>query len=142
MNKAKLRKQHSVQWPRPQHRSIYNQAVDPLGAPVIEPPPTPVEAPDIDREQDEDEDIRREPLYSVLIHNDDVTPYEYVVQILQRIFLLSEELAEHVAWTAHHEEVAVVVVRPRAEAEKLAKVARAHARVDGFPLTFTLERAN
>ena len=142
MSKAKLHKQHSVRWSRPQHRSIYNQVADPFAAPVIDPSVAPIDDPAIDRGADEGEDTRREPLYSVLLHNDDVTPYEYVVRILQRIFLLSEELAEHVAWTAHHEEVAVVVVRPRAEAEKLVKVALAHARVDNYPLTFTLERAN
>lgn len=87
----------------------------------------------------EAEDLRLEPLYRVLIHNDDVTPYEYVVRILQRVFLLSEEMADHVAWTAHHEGVAVVVIRPRPEAEKLIKVARAAARLDGYPLTFTME---
>lgn len=79
------------------------------------------------------------PLYQVLIHNDDVTPYDYVLRILQRVFLLSEEIADHVAWTAHHEGVAVVVIRPRPEAEKLVKAARAQARLDGYPLTFTME---
>jgi ATP-dependent Clp protease adaptor protein ClpS len=93
----------------------------------------------IDPVVDEADDLRLEPLYRVLIHNDDVTPYDYVVRILQRVFLLSEELADHVAWTAHHEEVAVVVVRPRPEAEKLIMVARGKARLDGYPLTFTME---
>lgn len=80
-----------------------------------------------------------EPLYKVLIHNDDVTPLDYVIRILQRIFMLSHELAEHVAETAHHEQVAIVVIRPRPEAEKLIGAARAQSRVDGFPLTFSME---
>jgi ATP-dependent Clp protease adaptor protein ClpS len=79
------------------------------------------------------------PLYQVVIHNDDVTPYDYVLRILQRVFLLSEELADHVAWTAHHEGMAIVVIRPRPEADKLVKVAQAQARLDGYPLTFTME---
>lgn len=92
------------------------------------------------RELDEvDEFSDEEPPYQVLIHNDDVTPYDYVVRILQRIFALSEELADHVAWTAHHEDIAVVVVRPRAEADRLITMARAHARLDGYPLTFSME---
>lgn len=103
-----------------------------ITAPVIDPVIEPIER--------EDDIITLEPRYRVLIHNDDVTPYNYVIRILEEIFLLSEELAEHVAWTAHHEEVAVVVVRPRPEAEKLIKVARAQARLDGYPLTFSLER--
>lgn len=79
------------------------------------------------------------PLYKVLIHNDDVTPLDYVIRILRRVFTLSNELAEHIAETAHNEEVAIVVVRPRTEAEKLLGAARLQARADGFPLTFSME---
>ncbi|MEZ4618214.1 MAG: ATP-dependent Clp protease adaptor ClpS [Caldilineaceae bacterium] len=79
------------------------------------------------------------PLYKVLIHNDDVTPLDYVIRILCRIFMLSQELAEHVAETAHTEEVAIVVIRPKSEAEKLVETARLQARADGFPLTFSIE---
>ncbi len=75
----------------------------------------------------------------VMIHNDEVTPFEYVIRILTNLFLLSEEIAEHVAQTAHSDGQAVVVVRPRAEAERLVKVARARARLDGYPLSFSLE---
>jgi ATP-dependent Clp protease adaptor protein ClpS len=98
---------------------------------VVDPVKEPIER--------EEEDLRLEPPYRVLIHNDDVTPYDYVVRLLQHIFLLSEEMADHIAWTAHHEGLAVVVVRPRPEAEKLTKVARARAQLDGYPLTFTME---
>jgi ATP-dependent Clp protease adaptor protein ClpS len=77
--------------------------------------------------------------YRILLHNDDVTPYEYVIKILVFIFLLSEELAEHVAWTAHNEQTAIVVIRPRAEAERLVSVAHTRARLDGHPLTFSIE---
>ena len=79
------------------------------------------------------------PLYKVLIHNDDVTPLDYVIRILRRVFTLSQELAEHIAETAHNEEVAIVVIRPRTEAEKLLGAARLQARADGFPLTFSME---
>jgi ATP-dependent Clp protease adaptor protein ClpS len=78
-------------------------------------------------------------LARIIIHNDEVTPYEYVIFTLGDIFMLSEEIADHIAWTAHTKGSAVVVVRPRIEAEKLVKIAAAHAKVDGFPLTFSLE---
>lgn len=75
----------------------------------------------------------------VLIHNDDITPFGFVMAVLQSIFRLSHEIAEHVTLTAHLSGLALVVVRPKTEAERL--VARAHvaARIEGFPLTFTLE---
>jgi ATP-dependent Clp protease adaptor protein ClpS len=90
---------------------------------------------DIDLEGQEQYERR----WYVLVHNDDVTPFEYVIRILTGLFLLSEEMAEHVAQTAHTEGKAVAVVRPRAEAERLVKVARARARLDGYPLTFSIE---
>ena len=77
---------------------------------------------------------------TILIHNDEVTPYDYVINILGDLFMLSEELADHVAWTAHNKGVAVVIVRPRAEAEKLVKVAHGRARMVRYPLTFSLEQ--
>lgn len=76
---------------------------------------------------------------SVIIHNDDVTPYEYVVHTLNAVFMLSEELADHIAFTAHQKGSAVVVVCTRSEAEKLVSVANGRAKVEGYPLTFTLE---
>jgi ATP-dependent Clp protease adaptor protein ClpS len=78
--------------------------------------------------------------YSVLLHNDEVTPYDYVIALLGDLFMLSGELAEHIAVTAHTRGTAVVVVRPRSEAEKLVKVAHGRARREGFPLTFSLEQ--
>ena len=80
-----------------------------------------------------------EPLWHVIIHNDDVTPFEYVIAVLISLFMLSEEMAEHVATTAHVEGQAVVVVRPRPEAERLIKVAQTRARLDGYPLKFSME---
>ena len=87
----------------------------------------------------DEEELRLEPRYRVIIHNDDVTTFEYVNYILNTVFLLSDEIADHIAWTTHEEGCAVVVVRPRPEAENLARTANRVARADGFPLTFTTE---
>lgn len=79
------------------------------------------------------------PLYRVLIHNDDVTPYDYVVVVLCVLFGLSDEMAQHVTWVAHTRGLARVVTRPRPEAERLVAAAHAAARMEGYPLTFTVE---
>lgn len=84
-------------------------------------------------------DTQTEPRYRVIIHNDDVTTFDYVIDILSAIFMISSELAEHIAWTTHEQGAAIVVVRPRPEAEKLSKVANSRSRNDGFPLTFSVE---
>ncbi len=75
----------------------------------------------------------------VLIHNDNVTTFEFVIDILQRIFRLSKEIAEHIAQETHTRGVAPVVARPKAEAERLVGLAHAAARANGFPLAFTIE---
>ncbi len=76
--------------------------------------------------------------FQILLHNDEITPYDYVIHLLSGVFFLSDELADHIAWTAHNKGAAVVVVRPRSEAHKLVTVAHSRARADGFPLSFSL----
>ncbi len=100
-----------------------------------------VAQPDVERNSGESTKLSNDGFRLVIIHNDEVTPYEYVINILGDLFMLSEELADHIAWTAHNKGTAVVVVRPRVEAEKLVKVARGRARTNGYPLTFTLEQS-
>jgi ATP-dependent Clp protease adaptor protein ClpS len=93
-----------------------------------------------------DSDVRSEsqlePPFIVFIHNDDVTPYDYVILILSQIFKLSHELAEHITWIAHTNGSAHVVTRPRDEAVRLVNRAHTAAQLDGYPLTFTVEPEN
>lgn len=84
-------------------------------------------------------DTEQEPPYRILIHNDDVTTFDFVIRVLRRIFKLSGEVAEHIALTAHIKGVALVAVRPKSEAERLVKQAHLAARLEGYPLTFTIE---
>ena len=78
-------------------------------------------------------------LYRILILNDDVTPFGYVILLLEEIFDLSLEMAEHVAWMAHSNGTAVVRICPKPEAEKLVGRAHSRAQRDGFPLAFDLQ---
>jgi ATP-dependent Clp protease adaptor protein ClpS len=79
------------------------------------------------------------PLYRVIIHNDDVTPMDFVISVLQNIFLLNGPSAVQVMYTAHFHGSAYVQTLPLGEAQR--RVHRAHytAAVAGFPLQFTLE---
>lgn len=94
-------------------------------------------SPEIEEETDQEEEI--EPLYRVLIHNDDVTPMDFVTVILQRIFRLPPLQAEHVMFTAHVQGIAYVTTLPLSEAQK--RVGKAHfaAQLEGYPLLFTIE---
>ena len=86
-----------------------------------------------------DETTALEPQWRVLIYNDDVTPYLFVIHVLETIFRLGGEIAEHITWIAHTTGLAHVVTRPKTEAETLVAKAHFAARLEGYPLTFTLE---
>lgn len=81
----------------------------------------------------------KEPPYRVLIHNDDVTPFDFVIVILIRIFQLTPIIAEHITYLAHTKGLALVTVLPKSEAERRVGKAVMAARLEGYPLTFTLE---
>ena len=108
-------------------------APEPLQLPLLVPEHAPeTDAPPVTAEL-------MEALYRVLLHNDDVTPFDYVMNMLGMLFGLSSEISEHVAMTAHTEGIAVVIIRPRSEAERLSGSAKRIARADGYPLTFSVE---
>ncbi len=96
---------------------------------------------DTDTQRDTGTDTAQslEPRAKVFIHNDEVTPYDFVVMVLQRFFGLTPLEAEHVTFAAHTSGIAYVATLPRSEAEK--RVGRAHfaASLEGYPLTFTIE---
>lgn len=100
-------------------------------------PQTPDRETDIDTERDER--IWVEPPYRVLIHNDDVTTFEFVINLLQTIFKLPHSMAEQIAWITHIVGIALVCVRPQSEAESLVNKAVFAARLEGFPLVVTCE---
>jgi ATP-dependent Clp protease adaptor protein ClpS len=80
-----------------------------------------------------------EPMYKVLIHNDEVTPMDFVVIILQRIFGLTSLESEHVMFTAHYNGLAYVTTLPLNEAQKRVSKAHFAAQLEGYPLTFSIE---
>ena len=79
------------------------------------------------------------PLYRVLIHNDDVTPMDFVVKVLQEIFRLPFPKALDIMMEAHTKGVAHVVTEPLEQAEFHVDQTRSLARARHFPLTFSIE---
>ena len=94
---------------------------------------------DIEQEVGTEAEAVIEPPFRVFVHNDDVTPFDFVIIALQRFFDLNPMAAEHVTYVAHVNGVAYVATLPKSEAEK--RVGRAHfaASLEGYPLTFTIE---
>ncbi len=81
-----------------------------------------------------------EPPCRVLIHNDDVTPIEYVASLLRRVFGLGWFKALRVTMKAHVTGRAVVVVEPCAKANEHVALAHETARSEGHGhLRFSVE---
>ena len=81
----------------------------------------------------------RPPLYKVLLHNDDYTTMEFVVEILRTIFGMGMEQAHAVMFKVHNEGFGVCGVYTFEIAEtKVAKVTQM-ARDEGHPLKCTME---
>ena len=88
----------------------------------------------------EDTETELEPMYTVIIHNDEMTPMDFVVEVLKQIFFLGNDRAAEIMLAAHIKGSAYVQTLPKSEAE--TRIERAHyaANVEGYPLRFTMER--
>ena len=79
------------------------------------------------------------PMYQVWLLNDDYTPMDFVVTVLERFFAKSTDEAEVVMLKVHHEGKAICGEYPRDIAEtKVVRVTR-FAREAGHPLQCVLE---
>ena len=87
------------------------------------------------------EEVATPSLFKVLMHNDDYTTMEFVVEVLQEIFRKSSTEAEKIMLTIHFQGVGHCGTFPYAIAETKADQARLKARKAGFPLRCTLEEA-
>lgn len=96
-------------------------------------------APEIQIIEETEEETELEPLYRILIHNDHVTPMDFVVYVLKTVFYLSNERALDIMMTAHITGIAYVQTVQRSEAEKRVNRAHSEAGLAGYPLHFTIE---
>jgi ATP-dependent Clp protease adaptor protein ClpS len=87
----------------------------------------------------EETETELEPLFKVIIHNDNITPMDFVVHVLKTIFYLSNDKAADIMFTAHVYGTAYVQTLARSEAEKRINKAHAEAGNAGYPLKFTME---
>jgi ATP-dependent Clp protease adaptor protein ClpS len=83
---------------------------------------------------------KRPPLYKVLLLNDDYTPMDFVVYVLERFFAISNQQATDIMMTVHNKGIAVVGVFSFEIAEtKVAQVMELAQR-NQHPLQCTMEK--
>jgi ATP-dependent Clp protease adaptor protein ClpS len=85
--------------------------------------------------------VKRPPLYKVILLNDDFTPMEFVVEVLEDIFGMGREKATQIMLHVHTRGMGVCGVFSRDVAEtKVAQVSQ-YAREHQHPLMCTMEEA-
>ena len=82
----------------------------------------------------------RPPLYKVLLLNDDYTPMEFVVHVLEKFFGIGHTAAVELMLTVHKKGVAVVGVFSHEMAETKVMQVMDCARQHQHPLQCTMEK--
>ena len=89
----------------------------------------------------EDATVRPPPLYQVLLLNDDFTPMDFVVHVLQSIFRMDQERAMRIMLEVHTEGRGICGIYTRdiaaSKVEQVANLAREHQH----PLACVMEEA-
>jgi len=80
------------------------------------------------------------PMYQVLLLNDDYTPMEFVVLVLQKFFAMTRERATQVMLKVHREGMGVCGVYPHDVASTKVQQVSAYARKHQHPLQCVMEK--
>lgn len=82
------------------------------------------------------------PMYKVVLHNDDFTPMEFVVEVLQTFFHMDSETAVQVMLTVHTQGKAICGIFTRDIAETKSHQVNQYARECQHPLLSDIEAAD
>lgn len=85
--------------------------------------------------------LKRPPLYKVILLNDDFTPMDFVVEILTHFFNMTEEKATQVMLQVHTQGVGVCGTYTKDVAETKVHIVNEYSREHHHPLMCTMEEA-
>ena len=83
--------------------------------------------------------VKQPPLFKVMLLNDDYTPMDFVVAVLQTFFSMTREQATQIMLKVHREGVGVCGVFPKDVATTKVDLVTEHARAHQHPLQCTME---
>lgn len=86
------------------------------------------------------DEIDEPSMYKVLLHNDDYTTMEFVVEILLLVFNKSPEEAVKIMLNVHHKGIGICGIYTFEVSETKVNAVQNLARRDGFPLKCTMEK--
>lgn len=87
------------------------------------------------------DDVRLAPRWKVILHNDDVTTFAFVIELLRTLFKKPAPEAVRLTREVHERGSALITVTSFEHAELYVEQVRSLARPRGFPLTATMEPA-
>jgi ATP-dependent Clp protease adaptor protein ClpS len=83
--------------------------------------------------------LKPPPMFKVMLLNDDFTPMEFVVIVLQKFFAMSRERATQVMLKVHREGIGVCGVYPRDMASTKVQQVANYSRKHQHPLQCVME---
>ncbi len=86
-------------------------------------------------------EIKEPPLYKVVLMNDDFTPMEFVVMLLEKLFAMDREKATRIMLHVHTQGKAVCGIYSHEIAETKVAQANEYARRHQHPLLCSMEEA-
>jgi ATP-dependent Clp protease adaptor protein ClpS len=95
--------------------------------------------PDTQEKDDTEVDLKEPSMYKVLLHNDDYTPMDFVVEILMIVFNKSPEIATAVMMNVHRQGIGICGVYTYDVAETKVNTVHVSAQEQGFPLRCSME---
>jgi ATP-dependent Clp protease adaptor protein ClpS len=78
-------------------------------------------------------------MFQVILHNDDYTTMEFVIEVLQRFFAINSERAQQLMLKVHNEGSAVCGIFTRDVAETKVAQVTGFAQQNGHPLRCSME---
>jgi ATP-dependent Clp protease adaptor protein ClpS len=83
--------------------------------------------------------LKPPPMFKVMLLNDDYTPMEFVVLVLQKFFAMTRERATQVMLKVHREGIGVCGVYPRDVATTKVQQVASYSRKHQHPLQCVME---
>ena len=83
--------------------------------------------------------LKRPQMFKVLLLNDDYTPMEFVVHVLENFFAMEREKATQIMLTVHTQGAAVVGIFPKDIAETKSEQVNQYSQENQHPLVATIE---
>ncbi|WP_299997535.1 ATP-dependent Clp protease adapter ClpS [uncultured Cedecea sp.] len=87
------------------------------------------------------EELQPPSMYKIILLNDDYTPMEFVVDVLQKFFSYDVERATQLMLTVHYQGRAICGIFTAEVAETKVALVNQYAKDNEYPLLCTLEKA-